>query len=180
MRKPDTTEEAKIRAEIEAKGIKNLSPKMVIRVPKNELEPLVIEGMRDYEICKCFQVSHGTINFLRRFYELPGVDEVRKMLACVEPEPSVEEALIGADIEDVPTYTAMDIEPEEKRKITVSEVAKAFNVPEHMLRELRPPLFFWKGEEPGRIAYGIVAGIARMLREMDGEVVEVSVVVRRA
>ena len=126
-RKPDTPEEAEIRKQIEAKNIKGLSPKMVLRIPKTELEPLVYEGLRDHEICKNFQVSHGVISWLRKYYGLPFISEVQEMLACItpepEPEPTIEETLTGKTIEHGPTYTATEMPDPQQLEKCADEIA---------------------------------------------------------
>ena len=222
-RRPDTLEEAEIRKQIDAKNIKGLSPRMVLRIPKTELEPMVLQGMRDHEICKVFQVSHGVIGWLRKYYDLPFVSDVLKMLECLEPdetelqeepeqkvtshplaewpikkvaqEPTIEEALIGEPVEDVPTYAATKFESlicEAAKKLAEKQVQEFINgtaepsvVPVGILAAnpeaiKRPEMIIrFDLTETGKITYGIVAGVARMLKEMDGERVEVIVVVRR-
>lgn len=176
MPRQDTPEEAKIRAEIEAKGVKGLSPKMVLRVPKDELEPLVLQGMRDHEICKCFQVSHATINFLRKFYGLPTVPEALKILENAEldrpetePQKNPEQKVASHPLAVWPPKKA-EAEPEPKKpdeKGPESQVSRQnlgelvrkavegnpalLNKPEHTpSREeaLRPFLQKLKTEEP--------------------------------
>ena len=83
----DTPEEATVRKQLEAKGIKGMSPAIALQIPKEDLEPLVTEGLSDYEICVDFDVSYQAIAKLRKLYDLPTKSEVKKMLACVEDEP---------------------------------------------------------------------------------------------
>ena len=84
----DSPEEAKIRELIVERGLGGkLSPKMVLQIPRELLYPHIMDGKRDYEIGKVFGVSNGVINILRKYYDLPKVDEVKKMLECVEQEP---------------------------------------------------------------------------------------------
>ena len=83
----DTPEEAMVREQLEAKGIKGMSPALALQIPKEDLAPLVTEGLSDYEICVDFDVSYQAIAKLRKLYDLPTKSEVKKMLACVEPEP---------------------------------------------------------------------------------------------
>ena len=158
MRNPDGLTNEILDRIIE-KGLKGkLSPGIVLRVTKAELEPLVIEGKSDGEISGELDVSNASVFYLRKYYDLPGCKEARKMLACVEPEPTIEESLTGKTIEDVPTYTATEM-PDTIDQADIINICMT---------------------KPGRIAYGIVAGVARMLKEMDAERVEVEVVVRRA
>ncbi|MDI6740761.1 MAG: hypothetical protein QME74_10420, partial [Candidatus Edwardsbacteria bacterium] len=123
-RKPDTVEEAEIREEIKKRKLDILSPRMVLRIPKAEIEPLVMNGLVDREISRILKVSEAVINRLRKYYDLPNYYQVQEMLACITPseaplddpdKPSIEEALKGETVEDVPTYTATEgdeVEPE--------------------------------------------------------------------
>lgn len=115
----DTPEEARIRAEIIERGLKGLSPGMVLKNPKTEIEPLVMDGLTDYEIGLKRGISSVSVCMLRKYHGLPNCLDVREMLACVQDEPdgpTIEEALTGEPIEDVETYTATEggeVEPPE-------------------------------------------------------------------
>lgn len=241
MSKPnDTPEKAQIRDEIKAAGLAGkISPGLVLRVPKERLEPLVVAGKTDHEIAREIgreigNISNAPICYLRKFYDLPNVKEAREMLesepvpvmvesepapvivpnlAPAEPEPIVEQqgddtAYNGVPICEAPEavelgpierehfdpeYTdpgpqeldknaaELTEEPGEKPKFaslveTIRAICEKFGSPEP---EEEEPIVNICLNEPSKIAYGIVAGVARMLREMDGEMVEVEVVVRR-
>lgn len=82
----DTPELMRIREDINAKGIKGLSPGMVQRNPKTELEPLVMDGLTDNEIGVKRGISSVSICMLRKYHGLPNCLDVREMLACVQDE----------------------------------------------------------------------------------------------
>lgn len=71
MPRQDTPEEAKIRAEIKRKKVTNVSPKLVLRIPKSKIEPLVMDGLYDWQIAKELGIGDVTANQLRKFYDLP-------------------------------------------------------------------------------------------------------------
>lgn len=70
--KTDTPEEANIREQIKAAGLTGkISPAVVLKVPKEILEPLVREGKTNFQIARELgSVSHAPIGYLKKFYGL--------------------------------------------------------------------------------------------------------------
>ena len=97
MPRRDTPEEAEIRAEIKKKKVTNVSPRLVLRIPKSKIEPLVMKGLFDWQVAKELGIGDITANQLRKFYDLPNCYRVkypqyyqgyRKTEATLDSEPT--------------------------------------------------------------------------------------------
>lgn len=195
----DTPEESRIRQIIIQKTLKGLSPRMVLRYPKIDVEALVLTGLTNHELGKRLGVSDATANQLRQYYGLPKSEEVRKMLECVEPDEPVTpeqagramtamaEAFKKAEIKREPGIIDQAVTVLEKAAEKFADkVAKSFidgepepgKEPVGILGQDEPFYSFHRTDR-ARILYGIVAGVARMLKEMGEEQVSVTVEVRK-
>ena len=204
-RKVDTLEEAAIRREIDAKGIKQISPSMVLAIPRVEMEPLVMEGLTDVEVGEALSISKVSVNGLRKFYDLPFYRDVKAMLSCVGDDGDGEKDAEGGEtyivkqpdevlemnvtLKNDGTLTEMVASTVKvaKKNAVVEEVPMTIN--EARVREGLEPLkemnLMQTSEPPllnvkmmACMAAPLVNGIAKYLDRLDGVGVEVVVTVR--
>ena len=193
--------------QINKKGFKGkISPGLVLNLPKDVMEPLVVEGKTDKEIADIHDVSASSVFYLRKFYELPGAREVKKMLACVEvdwdmpievgPDEVLEievklnndgtlaevESITGKIEKMVPDDTRHNVtELGEEVAMTINErrVKDGLEPIKEMniMQTYEPPLLDIEGEAD--TITPLLQGIAKHLEKRGSQLVQVTVVVRR-
>lgn len=176
--------------QINKKGFKGkISPGLVLNLPKDVMEPLVVEGKTDKEIADIHDVSASSVFYLRKFYELPGAREVKKMLACVDPKSAAPNDEIKTSIvtHEIRGYGLQfdSVEPvfgkKEEAPMTINEarVREGLAPLKEMtlMHTSNPPLL--DIENQAIIITPLLQGIAKYLERLGKEKVQVVVTVRK-
>ena len=185
-RKTDTPEEAKIRKEIERKGLAGrLSPKMVLRFPITTVEPLIMQGLTDFYLSKELDISIVPTGALRKYYGLMSSIQANEMLACIKKEPD-EVLEMNVTLENDGTTTELvdgtvKVAKKEEVPMTINEarVREGLAPLKEMtlMQTSEPPLL--DIENQATIITPLLQGIAKYLERLGKQNVQVTVMVRK-